>query len=143
MSNSATFKVSREASVSGRRGQGSCRWGAANTVATVLGFVIFWPAGLAILFWVLSGRHVRDLPHTLKSAWDSVSEHLPRARERTATDNVVFNDYQNTQYERIREIRDEIAERARRFTEFKQDAQRRRDQEEFDQFMASAPDQRS
>ena len=56
-----------------------------------------------------------------------------------AVDNVVFNEYQQTQYDRIREIKEEIKSRANRFSEFRMDAKRRADQEEFNRFMASGP----
>jgi len=54
--------------------------------------------------------------------------------------NSVFDEFQQTQYDRIAEIKEEIKERARRFNEFRMDAKRRAEQEEFSQFMASHPD---
>ena len=55
------------------------------------------------------------------------------------SDNVVFNEFQQTQYDRIREIRDEIKERSRRFAQFRANAKRRADEEEFNRFMGDAP----
>jgi hypothetical protein len=52
----------------------------------------------------------------------------------------VFNTYQNTQYDRIREIKEEIRARAKRFSEFRADVKRRADEEEFNQFMSNAPE---
>lgn len=120
-----------------RRGDGAvsgARWNGINIAAMVLGFVLFWPIGLGILFWILSGRDVRDLPGAIRRQWDQKF----RGKQYVAgnSDNVVFNDYQQTQYDRIREIKEEISSRARRFGEFRMDARRRADQEEFDRFMA-------
>lgn len=114
-------------------------WTGFNVVAMVLGFVFFWPVGLLILFWILSGRHVQDLPGAIRSAWSSVRGGHSRGH-RGPTDNVVFNEFQQTQYDRIREIREEIGASARRFNEFREGARRRADEEEFNRFMASAPD---
>ena len=51
----------------------------------------------------------------------------------------MFNAFQQTQYDRIAEIKEEIRERSRRFTEYRADAQRRADEEEFNRFMANSP----
>lgn len=53
--------------------------------------------------------------------------------------NGVFNEYQQTQYDRIREIREEIKTRSNRFGEFGMNARRRADQEEFNSFMSDGP----
>ena len=55
-------------------------------------------------------------------------------------ENSVFDEFQQTQYDRIAEIKEEIKERSRRFSEFRFDVKRRAEQEEFSQFMASHPD---
>lgn len=118
---------------------GSCaRWSPTNIAGMVIGFVVFWPVGLVILAWILSGRHVRDLPAAIRDLWSRFFSKT-ESRFHSGTDNIVFNEYQQTQYDRISEIKNEIRERARRFTEFREDIQRRRDREEFDRFMASAP----
>ena len=119
---------SREAGRSGR-------WTTINIAAMVVGFVLFWPVGLVVLFWIYSGRDVQDLPGAVREQWGRMFN----GTQRTSgdSDNVVFNDYQQTQYDRIREIKEEIKSRARRFGEFRMDARRRADQEEFDRFMAN------
>ena len=117
-------------------------WSPMNVAVMVLGFMFFWPVGLLLLGWIVSGRHVRDLPAALRELWTSVTGNGSMRGgfgPRFTSDNVVFNDYQQTQYERIREIKAELGERARRFAEFREQARRRADQEEFDRFMADAP----
>lgn len=104
----------------------------------VIGFVVFWPIGLMVLAWILSGRHVRDLPTAVRDLWSRFFSQT-ESRFHGGTDNIVFNEYQQTQYDRISEIKNEIRERAKRFAEFREDIQRRRDRDEFDRFMASAP----
>lgn len=107
----------------------------------VLGFVLFWPAGLLILAWVLSGRHVRDLPAVARNMWAKFfgDSELHFGARRAYSDNIVFNEYQQTQFDRISEIKNEIRERAHQFATFREDRQRRRDQEEFERFMATSP----
>lgn len=101
---------------------------------------MFWPAGLVILAWIMSGRDVRDLPSAIKSVWAHFfGGNAFDARLSAGTENTIFNEYQQTQYDRIAEIKNEIKERARRFRDFSMTAKRKADQEEFDRFMASAP----
>ena len=124
----------------GRVGAGN--WSAVNIAAMVAGFVLFWPIGLFILFWIVTGRDVQDLPDACRRQWSALTgvwQDQAGDGTRGATDNVVFNEFQQAQYERIREIRDEIKERARRFREYRANAKRRADEEEFNRFMSDAP----
>ena len=115
-------------------------WSAMNIAAMVLGFVFFWPVGLVIVLWIVSGRNVQDLPQAVANLWHQVIEQINGGGEKVSgSANVVFNDYQQTQYDRIREIKDEIKERARRFGDFRSAAKRRADEAEFDEFMSRAP----
>ena len=114
-------------------------WSALNIFVTVFAFIVAWPIGLFILFWICSGRDVRELFSMAKSFWaknfSSEQEFITPAD----TDNVVFNEYQQTQYDRVNEIKEEIKVRAKRFYEFRSDAKRRADAEEFNNFMSNSP----
>jgi len=126
-----------------RHTRGHCGWGgdgnwsATNIVALVLGFVIFWPIGLFFLYWIFKGRDIKDIPRSFSSKWsDSPSKWF---KKNHTTDNVVFNEYQETQYDRIREIKDEIKDRDERFSRFRDDVKRRADEAEFKEFMSESP----
>lgn len=124
------------------RRRGACRgnWNALNVATMVLGFVLFWPIGLALVFWIASGRDVRELPPAFRDLWARLRGNGDGGLGRGArSDNVVFDEYQQAQYDRIDEIRSEIRERSRRFAEWRMNARRRADQEEFDRFMADSP----
>lgn len=125
-----------------RRGCGDsdCRrgnWSGSNIAVMVVGFVLFWPLGLLALYWILNGRDVLAMGRKLSNRkwWPQF-----KAEEEAAefTDNAVFNEYQQTQLDRVREIRDEIKARRERFGEFRSEAQRRADEEEFRRFMDGA-----
>ena len=132
------------------RSSGYCRaarctgsnWSAFNIATMVVGFIIFWPIGLLALCWIISGRDVQDLPDTIRRQWSRFTEDCSRSPGSGGpgvTDNVVFSEFQQAQYERIREIKEEIKARARRFREFRANARRRADEEEFNQFMSDPP----
>jgi len=135
---------------SNNRSEGYCcgswgkkgNWSGFNIAAMVLGFVFFWPIGLFILYWIITGRNVKQLPQGIRTQWSKVTNgwHDNNGNSRNGhADNVVFNEYQQTQYDRIREIKDEIKVRSRRFVEFRANARRRADEEEFNRFMDDAP----
>ena len=122
---------------------GKCgNWSGVNIAAMVLGFVFFWPLGLVILFWIMAGNHVKDLPQAIRYHWSNLSSYWQASDGfgNGKSDNVVFNEYQQTQYDRIHEIKEEIKSRAQRFKDFRARAKRRADEEEFNQFMSDGPD---
>jgi len=120
-------------------------WSAINIAATVVGFMCFWPVGLAMLFWVLSGRQVTELPEAISYGWARLiaakngERPLFGCGQEFATDNVVFNEYQQTQWDRIQEIREDIQRRRDQFADFRSDVKRRADDEEFRRFMNESP----
>lgn len=116
-------------------------WSGLNIAAMVVAFIIFWPIGLVVLYWNIRGRDVKDLPSAMKEKWSSFIKCSHRYQsDGPQNDNVVFNEYQQTQYERINEIKEEIKNRAKRFYSFKRDVKRRADEKEFKDFMSNNPD---
>ncbi len=89
----------------------------------ILGFIAFWPIGLAILvylFW--SGkmgcwRHSEFKDWTKRRSWGG------------STGNVAFDEYREETLKRLEEEQ-------REFTMFVKRLRRAKDQQEFDQFMA-------
>ena len=131
---SGNMSENRSCGCWGRKGN----WSGMNIAAMVLGFVIFWPVGLFVLYWILKGRSVREIPQGMKNKWSQMTGSSGMGRTH-GNDNTVFDEFQQTQYDRIREIKDEIKERSRRFAEFRERAKRRADEEEFNRFMNEAP----
>jgi len=139
----STDATSRGRSDDGRRNGHRCggNWSGLNIAAMVVGFVLFWPLGLFLLFWNITGKDVQELPNAIRGLWSRVDDAWRGngSDSRSTTKNDVFNEFQQAQYERIREIKDEIKKRARRFRDFRARAKRRADEEEFNQFMSDAP----
>ena len=128
--------------------RGSCCWGGGgnwsglNIAAMVFGFILFWPIGLFILFWIITGRSVQELYRWTRRQWSKLTDNWNEGdgfTVRQDSDNVVFNEYQQTQFDRIREIKGEIKARASRFDDFRASAKRRADEEEFNRFMSDSP----
>jgi hypothetical protein len=118
---------------------GGGHWSGANIVAMVLGFIIFPPLGLVVLVWTILGNPIQDLPGWVRDKWNQMFRSRSGGSPHDS-DNSVFNDFQQTQRDRIREIKEEIRNRAESFRVFRDNAKRRQDQKEFDDFMSSEPD---
>lgn len=117
-------------------------WSGFNIAAMVLGFVFFWPVGLFLLYWIISGRSVKDLPQGIRNQWSRMTGNWSgndSFNKSGHNENTVFDEFQQTQHDRIHEIKEEIKVRLRRFGEFRSNAKRRADEEEFNQFMSDAP----
>ena len=128
---------------SGHYTKGGCcskgNWSGINIAAMVIGFILFWPLGLVVLYWNITGRNLKDLPDAVQALWAKFFNSDQRA-EYEQGENSVFDEYQQTQFDRIKEIKDEIKDRARRFNLFRADASRRIEEKEFKDFMSKNPD---
>lgn len=127
------------------RSRGTCclgggHWSGANIAAMVLGFVVFPPLGFVVLVWAILGHPIQELPGWVRDKWAQVFRG-GKARTHDGNDNTVFDEYQQTQRDRISEIRKEIKSRAEAFGAFRFDAKRRKDEQEFRDFMARTPEQ--
>lgn len=115
-------------------------WSGMNIAAMVIGFVIFWPIGLFLLYWNVSGRDVKDLPSAIQEKWSAMfngSFYRTRGNEDSNGENSVFDEFQETQYDRVTELKEEIKKRASSFRDFRSDAKRSVDESEFNEFMSS------
>ncbi len=121
--------------------KGCCKrghWSGMNIAAMVIGFVLFWPVGLLLLYWNISGRDVKDLPGTIQEKWSEMfNGSFFRTKKDSQGENSVFDEFQQTQYDRITEIKEEIKNRAHSFKDFRSEAKRRADEAEFKEFMSS------
>ena len=122
-----------------RKGGKCCsggNWSGINIAAMVIGFVLFWPLGLVVLYWNISGKNLQDLPPAIQEKWNSLFGGVKNHKD-SEGENSIFDEFQQTQYDRIYEIKEEIKTRASNFRNFKEDAKRQADEAEFKDFMSS------
>jgi hypothetical protein len=104
------------------------RWTGFEIAAMVVGFVLFWPVGLAILFYILwkkSRGQAVEVPQ-----WAQIG---PLAR---STGNSAFEDWKSGELERLEEERRKLATAQAEFESFLSQLKRAKDREEFDRFLA-------
>ena len=144
------FGPSDWASARWRRSGGS-HWTAFEILAMVLGFIVFWPIGLAILgykFWqrryggpdlqtlaTNKWQDARTMMSGNSSSWGCGA--MKRAsRYYAASGNAAFDDWRTAELVRLDEERRKLDEAQREFAEYVDAIRRAKDREEFERFMA-------
>ena len=112
----------------------------------VLGFVVFWPLGLAMLAYILWGDRFHGMARDARDQWRAsplkgAMDHMAHGAAHSRTGNVAFDDYRERELKRLEEERARLGQaldtmRAE-FDDFLRELRRARDQEEFDRFMAN------
>ncbi len=131
-------------------------WRPVELVAMILGFVLFWPVGLAILgfkLWQMSCGHRGDIAAFAqeKAGWAretarnwqpgqwaraySTAAPAGGAWNMRSSGNAAFDDWRATELARLEEERRKLEQAEREFTEHIDELRRARDREEFERFM--------
>jgi hypothetical protein len=114
-------------------------WTPATIALMVLGFVVFWPLGLAMLAYILFGDRLRDFKRTANERADGFFANCRRGGRRysrfDATGNVAFDDWRKAELDRIEEERRKLDQMRDEFDAYVRELRRAKDQEEFDRFM--------
>lgn len=98
--------------------------------ATLVGFWLFWPLGLAVLGYLAWTGRLRTMQQDGPGAWFNVrSEPSSRRAKAGASGNKAFDDYREETLRRLEEEQ-------REFVEYLERLRQARDKAEFDQFMA-------
>lgn len=115
-------------------------WTPATIGLMVLGFIIFWPLGLAMLAYILWGDRLEGWKGDVNRATDSMARNWGRCGRAAAaprTGNVAFDDWRDAELKRIEEERRKLDEMRREFDDYLRELRRAKDQKEFDEFMAA------
>ena len=137
------------------RRSGGSRWSAFEIIAMVLGFIVFWPIGLAILGYKLWQRRYGgpDLQTLATNKWQDARTMMSSnsswgswwgcgAMNRASraygasTGNAAFNEWRTAELARLDEERRKLDEAQLEFAEYSDAIRRAKDREEFDRFMA-------
>jgi hypothetical protein len=140
--------------------RGGARWTAFEIIAMILGFIVFWPIGLAILgykFWQRrsggpdlqtfvtdkwqDARTMMSSNSTSNSTSNSSSWGCGAMRRASrfyapSTGNMAFDEWRAAELARLDEERRKLDEAQRDFAEYVEAIRRAKDREEFERFMA-------
>ena len=116
-----------------RRAWGRRAWTPWEIALMVTGFVVFWPVGLAILFWILWSKR-----HGAAPAWlDRLAGAVRAPGAPGASGNSAFEEWKRSELERLEQERRKLAAAEQDFSAFLDQLKRAKDREEFDRFMAA------
>lgn len=111
-------------------------WTPLTIALMVLGFMVFWPLGLAMLAYILWGDRLPEFRSNangarrhFRNSWNCGNQ---RSRE---TGNLAFDEYRARELKRLDEERRRLEEERREFETYVTNLRRAKDQEEFDRFM--------
>jgi hypothetical protein len=113
-------------------------WTPATIALMVVGFMVFWPLGLAMLAYIIWGDRLDGFKRDVNAATDGVFSTFKGAGRGYAanTGNVAFDEWRNAEIERLNEERRKLDEMRADFEEELRELRRAKDQEDFDRFMA-------
>ncbi|MGA2488103.1 MAG: DUF2852 domain-containing protein [Roseiarcus sp.] len=126
-----------------RRGR-SCasRWTLFELATMVLGFMVFWPIGLAVFAYKMWQRKsgADDLQTVVTAKWNEARASWTRSSgwswSPAGTGNAAFDQWKAAELARLEAERRKLEDAAREFAEFLDNIRHAKDREEFDRFMA-------
>jgi hypothetical protein len=132
-------------------GQGE-PWKPVEILAMVLGFIVFWPIGLAVLgwkFWQKKSGYSGDIVSFGREKWEksanwargsdgwgfAVNNWAASGSGMGSTGNRAFDEWRTAELARLEEERQRLVAAEREFAEFMENLRHARDREEFERFM--------
>lgn len=114
-------------------------WNPMTIGLMVLGFIVFWPLGLAMLAYIIWGDRFGEMARDARDQWRSGAWQGPSGGVHGygRTGNAAFDEYRERELKRLEEERARLDRMRAEFDEFLRELRRARDQEEFDRFMAN------
>lgn len=115
-------------------------WSFVTIALMVLGFIIFWPLGLAMLGYILWGERFGGSAEKAEAWVKSKKQWAKGCRNqrhgyRHSSGNAAFDDYRGEQLKRLEEERRRLDEEVSEFHDYMRNLHMARDREEFDRFM--------
>jgi hypothetical protein len=123
-------------------------WKPVEILVMVLGFIMYWPIGLAVLgwkFWQKKSGYPGDIISFAREKWGNWAN-WTRGSDRLgyvgaasygmrSTGNRAFDEWRATELARLEEERQKLVAAEREFAEFMENLRHARDREEFERFM--------
>ncbi|MFC0244746.1 DUF2852 domain-containing protein [Falsochrobactrum ovis] len=120
-------------------------WTPATIALMVLGFIFFWPLGLAMLAYIIWGDRLDGFKRNVNEKTDSVfstfsncckKDRSPFSSSFGGTGNAAFDEWRKQELDRLDEERRKLDEARAEFETYAEELRRARDKQEFDRFMS-------
>ena len=119
-------------------------WTPVTIALTILGFMVFWPLGLAMIAYIVWGDRLEAFKAEANRATDGVIGQFRGMSARAGglhgtpfgrTGNVAFDDWRDEEMKRLQEKREELTRMEAEFADYQRELRRAKDREEFDRFL--------
>ena len=116
-------------------------WTPITIAMMIMGFMVFWPLGLAMIAYILWGERLDEFKSTVNDQTNRFTKGWSRdcgssRRQASRSGNVAFDEWRDAEIERLREERRKLEEMRADFEDHMQEMRRAKDGKEFDEFMA-------
>jgi hypothetical protein len=120
------------------------QWSPLTITLMVIGFILFWPIGLAVLGYILWGEKFGGSAEQAQRYWNkgmgfvrSNTKHTGFGRPDFASTsgNAAFDEYRTEQLKRLEEERARLDAEIDAFRDYMANLNKAKDREEFDRFM--------
>jgi len=120
------------------------QWSPLTIALMVLGFIIFWPLGLAVLGYILWGEKFGGSAEKAQAYWNKGMGYMRNTSKHTgfgghnfgSSGNAAFDEYRAAQLKRLEEERARLDAEIDAFHEYMANLRQAKDREEFDRFMS-------
>lgn len=120
------------------------QWSPLTIGLMVIGFIAFWPIGLAVLAYILWGEKFGGSAEKAQSYWNKGCGFMRNSnkhfggfdRATSSSGNAAFDDYRAEQLKRLEEERARLDAEIDAFHEYMASLRKAKDREEFDRFMS-------
>ncbi|SFZ84976.1 Protein of unknown function [Devosia enhydra] len=125
------------------------QWSPLTIALMVIGFIVWWPAGLAVLSYILWGEYMGGSAEKAQRFVDKqkafFGKHANRAGSATTSHgawtgshsgNAAFDEYRAEQLRKLEEERRRLDEEIAAFHEYNASLNKQKEREEFERFMA-------
>lgn len=119
------------------------QWSPLTIGLMVLGFILFWPLGLAMLGYILWGEKFGGSAEKAQAYWNKGCSYVRNNNRHgfaghshhRSSGNAAFDDYREEQLRRLEEERARLDAEIDAFHEYMANLRKAKDREEFDRFM--------
>lgn len=126
------------------------QWSPLTIGLMVLGFIIFWPLGLAMLAYIIWGEKFGGSAEKAQAYWNKGCGYMRNnhkhhgfgRNEFSSSGNAAFDEYRAEQLRRLEEERARLDAEIDAFHEYMANLRKAKDREEFDRFMGEHRGQR-
>jgi len=120
------------------------QWSPVTIALMVLGFIVFWPLGLAVLGYIMWGEKFGGSAEQAQAYWEKGRAFFTSNKNRhgswnhfnaTSSGNAAFDEYRAEQLRRLEEERARLDAEIDAFRDYMANLHKAKDREEFDRFM--------